>query len=77
MRAEEARKLADSFTPEIRLIIKEIERRAERGEYTLTSSDIEMERLLGDAKVRAYLEKLGYKVTWRDVQRDGYWEIKW
>lgn len=77
MRAEEARKLADSFTPEIRLILGEIKRRAESGEYTLISSDIESERLLGDAKVRDYLEKLGYKVTWRDVQRDGYWEIKW
>jgi hypothetical protein len=73
MRAEEARKVAERFTPDVKEVIEIIVREANNGGFSTSGAS----RFLYDEKVRKHLEEMGYKTKWHDVQRDGYWEISW
>jgi hypothetical protein len=72
MNAQEARKLAEEIkiTPEIVDTIEEIKEAATVGKFSIYKDIL-------SHPTRVHLERLGYKVRWYDVQRDGYWEISW
>jgi len=71
MNAQEARKMAEEFewTPEIDETIELIKKSANRGEFSTTTNRMK-------PSTQRYLERVGYKVRWHDVQRDGYWFVK-
>lgn len=73
MRAEEARKLAEQFTPDVKEVLNIIKRKASDGFFSTANAS----SYLTNEKVRKHLEGMGYTIKWYDVQRDGYWEISW
>ena len=72
MNAQEARKLAETIkiTPEIVDTIEKIKVAANGGIFSIYEDTLAQ-------PTRDHLERLGYKVQWYDVQRDGYWKISW
>jgi hypothetical protein len=72
MNAKEARELAEvvKITPEIVNTIEEIKEAATVGKFSIYKDIL-------SHPTRVHLERLGYKVRWHDVQRDGYWEVSW
>ena len=73
MKAEEARKLAEQFTPDVKEILDLIRIAAMNGKFSVNPPS----NLIIYSRVREHLELLGYKTTFHDVQGDGYWVISW
>ena len=66
MKAEEARRIAEEFTPDIKEILEIIKEEANSGRFSTSKS----QKLLYDERTRNYLQRLGYKVKFIDQQRD-------
>lgn len=73
MKAEQARALAEEYNPDITKVCEIIKNKALNGEFSTSNAS----ELLYDQRVRNRLKTMGYKITWIDLQLDGYWEISW
>lgn len=73
MRAEEARKIAEQFTPDVKEVLEIVKKEATNGGLSTSGAS----RFLFNERVRKHLEKLGYRIKFVEAQRDGYWEISW
>lgn len=74
MKATEARKLAEQFTPNVKEVLDIVKREAELGKFSTNSG---VDEFLDDSRVRNHLKLLGYSIEWHEIQRYGYWEISW
>jgi hypothetical protein len=75
MEAGEARQIAEEVQKSgVGKILERIKKQAHKGEYGLTVTDYSSMNEIS----RNILKGMGYKVEWKDTQRDdGYWQISW
>jgi hypothetical protein len=77
MKAEEVRKIADQYIPDITDVIHIVKKEAKRGKYKTRKAS----KQLFNPDVREYLKQLGYKLDFVDVHEYEdvieKWEISW